>query len=88
MTADNTAPERLFVAKNPPITGGVTHGGITVAAGTSPVDVAKYATVTKTIGVRINGINITGFKTIGRPNIVGSLMLKTPGAIDKFVTTI
>ena len=40
-TAARIAPEKLDVAKNPPMIGGVTHGGITVAAGTQPNFVAK-----------------------------------------------
>lgn len=36
------------------------------------------------IGVRINGINNIGFKTIGKPNNNGSLILKIPGAADNF----
>lgn len=32
------------------------------------------------------GMNIIGFKTIGRPNIIGSLMLKIPGAADNLET--
>ena len=67
--------------------GGVTHGGITVAAGTQPKLVAKYAVEIQIIGVKMNGININGFNTNGRPNINGSLMLKIPGAAAKLFTT-
>lgn len=63
-TAANTPPCPLTVAMTPPIIGGVTQGGITVAAGTNPVLVAKYAIVTITIGVAIYGMNKIGFNTI------------------------
>lgn len=36
----------------------------------------------------MNGINIIGFKTIGKPNMTGSLILNSPGAKLKFVMTL
>ena len=41
---------------------------------------------TETTGASINGINKIGFKTIGKPNITGSLILKIPGPRDKLAT--
>ena len=35
-------------------------------------------------GTKINGIIINGFKTIGKPKIIGSLILKIAGPIDNF----
>src|SRR5699024_6386135 len=40
--------------------------------------------IPKINGVIINGIIITGFKTIGVPNTIGSLILKTAGIKDVF----
>ena len=37
-----------------------------------------------TTGTKINGIIINGFNTIGKPKIIGSLILKIAGPIDNF----
>ena len=35
-----------------------------------------------TIGAKMNGITYIGFITIGKPNMIGSLMLNSPGTND------
>src|SRR5699024_6934296 len=59
--------------------GGMVHG-TTIPAGheTRPVDIAKYETTAIAIGAAIKGINNLKFKTIGKPKISGSLILKIP----------
>ena len=47
---------------------------------TKPKMVAKYAIVAVASGAKINGIINNGFKTIGQPNMIGSSILKIPGA--------
>ncbi len=58
--------------------GGVTHGGITVLAGTNQKLVASTLFYTNH-WCQNEWNKHSGFNTNGRPNINGSLMLKIPG---------
>jgi len=83
LTNCKTAPD-IFPpdAKYPPIIGGIVQGtAIPAGLATSPVDIAIYVVITSTNGVRINGISMMGFITIGIPNVIGSFILKIPGPI-------
>lgn len=81
LTSWITAPDKLFVAKNPENRTGIVHGNTTpVGIATHPNFILRYVVNVKTIGVIMNGINISGLKTIGNPNIIGSLMLNNDGA--------
>ena len=59
-----------------------------VTGATKPNAVAPYATADNTIGQSKNGINISGFKTDGKPYITGSPILKSTGAIPNFATSL
>ena len=81
-TSDKTiARQSPPVAKKALITGGITQMTETATGFTNSAMVAKYAIVAITQGAKIIGIMYKGFKTIGTPNITGSLILKIPGAI-------
>lgn len=67
------------VAKYAPIGPGKVQGAVTVTLPTKPKLVAIQAIVPVTNGDKINGIIKVGFKTIGAPNIIGSLILNIPG---------
>ena len=69
----------LPVVKKPEITGGIVQVAVALVYGTIPVYVAKYAIAKLSTGTATNGIKSSTFKTIGIPNIAGSLMLKSPG---------
>ena len=40
------------------------------------------------VGTNINGASITGFSTIGRPNIIGSLIPNIAGIPDNFPSSV
>src|SRR5699024_1714710 len=67
-----------------PIGPGKVHGARVTTGLINPREVANHEIVPKINGVIINGIIITGFKTIGVPNTIGSLILKTAGIKDVF----
>src|SRR5699024_1713309 len=51
----------------------------------NPVLIAKYPIKILTTGVNTKGIIIIGFKTIGKPKIMGSLILNIPGRNDNLL---
>lgn len=64
----------------PVMTTGMLNGRMPTHFATIPRDYSAYIPMTLTRGVTINGIAATGFSTMGRPKIIGSLMPKKPGA--------
>lgn len=69
------------VAIYAPIGPGNVHGTKAIGRDTKFRTIAKQVNAPFTIGVTINGIAKYGFKTIGNPKIIGSLMLKILGII-------
>ena len=66
----------------PEMIGGVVQGMMTpLQIGTRPILITTQVTMILNIGTKINGIAMTGFKTIGRPKITGSLIPKIPGTM-------
>ncbi|CAH0261627.1 hypothetical protein SRABI80_03232 [Peribacillus frigoritolerans] len=76
-TAPDTCPP---VARNPPTIGGVTHGILATIGKTIPLLTAIYEITVVITGPRTNGMNHIGFRTIGNPKRMGSLIWNTPGA--------
>ena len=76
------------VAKNDSNNGGVTQATCCDTGATHPSTVAKYPIEIEITGASKNGMNMIGFKTIGKPNKIGSLMLKIPGPIDNLATVL
>ena len=69
--------------RNPEMIGGVVQGiMIPFVIGTIPIFITTQVTTILNIGTRMNGIAITGFKTIGSPKMMGSLIPKIPGNMD------
>ena len=63
--------------------GGVVHGtDIAPNGGTNPYKIEKYVMIPDKVGTIKNGRNIIGFKTIVKPNKIGSLILNKPGIKD------
>lgn len=80
--ACSNAPTQ-FVARNPDITSGVVHGILTPEhIGTKFIAIAKYDITMFIVGTNMNGTNIAGFKTIGKPNNIGSFIPNIPGTND------
>ena len=62
---------------------GMVQTTLATIGGTSPnIDKAPLK-MNKTANPRTQGTNINGFKTIGKPYIIGSAILNTDPAIDK-----
>ena len=78
-TICKTEPIRLPVVKKPLIIGGIVQVATVLVDGTKPVIIAEYATTTLTMGAKIKGTNSITFNTTGKPNMVGSFILKSPG---------
>ena len=53
-----------------------------------PTAVAKYATVREKIGANTNGIIKLILKTIGKPKMIGSLILNSAGVTDNFAKSL
>lgn len=68
-----------FVARNAPIGPGKVHGTEATTLFTSPSSVAIHAITAQIIGLSTKGIKSTGFRIIGQPKIIGSLMLNNAG---------
>lgn len=70
---------------NPEIIAGVLQGRVTPENGCiKPIAIEPYTTTAANIGTKINGRNITGFMTIGKPNTTGSLTLNSAGKAATF----
>ena len=68
-------------AKTP---GGITHGTATNVGGIKPIFVKPKAIAAVIGGIINQGITYSGFNTIGRPNVIGSLMLNNPIGAPSF----
>ena len=61
---------------------GVVHGVSITPFPTMCNAIQVYAIIEFTTGTKINGIIIIGFNTIGKPKMIGSLILKIAGPIE------
>lgn len=77
--ATNTAIRLPPVLIKAPIPIGVGHGICAITGGINCNLIAKYATVALANGAKMNGTAINGLNTTGKPKIIGSLMLNSPG---------
>ena len=79
-----TAPRFPPVASHALSIGGVVQGIAYMQTPAKPIFVMKYANDPVTSGVIINGTTSNGFNTIGKPNVIGSLISNTAGAASSF----
>lgn len=73
-----------LVASRAPTGPGVVQGTRVIILPTKSNFVANHAIQAFNTGTPTNGINNSGFITIGAPNIIGSLILNTAGITDSF----
>src|SRR5690625_4249012 len=83
MTPRQLPPDTRY----PLIIGGVAQGNIATVFGTKLIARAVYEIVVNKTGTRTNGINITGFNTIGNAKIICSFILNKPAGDENFATS-